>query len=155
MDVENTRIVPGNHFQEYRINMDLFNTDTGSIFKDRDTLQDGYIPDDLAGNTRDEEMQMLATALQPVIHGNTPDNVLLRGPNGSGKTAAVRIVLDVLQHEIKQIDGHEFSPIIVNGSQHNTGYQLTRDIANRLHPEEEYKQGGLFRRGTTACSTGS
>lgn len=121
--------------------MDLFNTDTEYIFTDRDTLHDGYVPDDLAGNTRDEEMQMLATALQPIIHGNTPDNVLLRGPNGSGKTAAVRIVLDVLQHKVKQIEECEFSPIIVNGSQHNTGYQLSRDIANRLHPETEYKQG--------------
>ncbi len=121
--------------------MDLFNTDTESIFKRRDTLQDGFVPNDLAGNTRDEEMQMLAAALQPVIHGNTPDNVLIRGPNGSGKTAAVRIVLDVLQHEIEQIDGREFSPIIVNGSQHNTGYQLSRDLANRLHPEQEFKQG--------------
>lgn len=121
--------------------MDLFNTDTKSIFKNRDTLHDGYVPDDLAGKTRDEEMQMLATALQPVIHDNTPDNVLLRGPNGSGKTAAVRIVLDVLQHEVEQIDGREFTSIVINGSQHNTGYQISRDLANRLHPEEEFKQG--------------
>ncbi|WP_330633630.1 Cdc6/Cdc18 family protein [Halocatena halophila] len=121
--------------------MDLFNTETESIFKRRDTLQDGFVPDDLAGNTRDEEMQMLATALQPVIHGNSPDNVILRGPNGSGKTAAVRIVLDILSHEISQIEEREFSPIIVNGSQHNTGYQLTRDLANRLHRDKEFKQG--------------
>lgn len=125
--------------------MNLFNTDTDTqVFRNRDTLQDDYVPDELAGNTRDSEMQQLATALQPIIHGDSPDNVILRGPNGSGKTAAGRVVLNVLEHEIEQVDNRTFSHVLVNGSQHNTGYQLTRELANKLHPAEDYKQGHSY-----------
>ncbi|WP_231189420.1 AAA family ATPase [Haladaptatus sp. DYF46] len=125
--------------------MKLFNTDIDAqVFRDRDTLQDDYVPEELAGNTRDDELQQLAAALQPIIHGNAPDNVILRGPNGSGKTAAVRIVLNVLGHEINQLDQREFSYLIVNGSQHNTGYQLARELANKLHNDTEFKQGHSY-----------
>ncbi|QIB79085.1 AAA family ATPase [Haloferax volcanii] len=125
--------------------MKLFNTDTETqVFRNRDSLQDDYVPDELAGDTRDDEMQQLATALQPIITGDQPDNVLVRGPNGSGKTAAVRVVLNILDYEIESIEGVNFSYVIVNGSQHNTGYQLTRDLANKLHPDTDFRQGHSY-----------
>lgn len=35
--------------------MKLFNTDTETqVFRNRDSLQDDYVPDELAGDTRDD-----------------------------------------------------------------------------------------------------
>lgn len=128
---------------QYPAPMELFNTNPNdTVFANRDTLQGDYIPDELAGNTRDNEMKQLAEVLQPIINGDSPDHVILRGPNGSGKTATVRIVLNVLEHRMKQVE-KEFSPLIINGAQHTTGYQLTRDLANKLH-SKEYKQGHSY-----------
>ncbi|QLH78659.1 AAA family ATPase [Halosimplex rubrum] len=56
-----------------------------------------YVPDRLLH--RDAEQNALARAFEPALRGERPDDVLLYGPHGVGKTALVRHTVSDLQDE--------------------------------------------------------
>ncbi|KTG19118.1 AAA family ATPase, partial [Haloferax profundi] len=83
----------GNYF-------DTFET----IFQNKDLLQIDHVPDSeqlIIG--REDELNALANSLQPAIHGQKPNNVLLYGKTGTGKSLCSKfIVQQLVQAGVKQ-----------------------------------------------------
>ncbi|MFC4553526.1 MULTISPECIES: Cdc6/Cdc18 family protein [Halorussus] len=63
-----------------------------SVFRDRDALREQYSPDSLVG--RDDEWDRLTDELMDIYWGDLPDDIVIYGPNGSGKTETIRKALD-------------------------------------------------------------
>ncbi|MCL6088752.1 MAG: AAA family ATPase [Candidatus Marsarchaeota archaeon] len=76
---------------------------------------------------RKDEIRRIADALRPLTEGRTPDNLLILGGSGSGKTAAIQYVL-------KQLNEHtsRTKAIYVNCWQHHTRMAIYSLIANAL-----------------------
>lgn len=62
-----------------------------SVFRNRDVLREEYSPDSLVG--RDDEWDRLTDELMNAYWGDRPDDLVIYGPNGSGKTETIRKVL--------------------------------------------------------------
>lgn len=64
------------------------NASTAGVFADRAVLSPEYVPDRLVG--REEELANVEYALNPMIFGREPDDVLVSGPCGAGKTVSAK-----------------------------------------------------------------
>lgn len=71
------------------------NTDRGSIFRDVNALNPKRTPTEEEFVERDEEMDRMESILQYIDHGGAR-HFLVTGPSGTGKTMAVKIILQDL-----------------------------------------------------------
>jgi orc1/cdc6 family replication initiation protein len=60
-------------------------------------LQDDFLPQEVVH--RHEEMNRLSAALAPVVDDGRPENALLSGPSGAGKTCIARYAVSELERE--------------------------------------------------------
>ncbi|MBS3147838.1 ORC1-type DNA replication protein [Candidatus Woesearchaeota archaeon] len=72
------------------------------LFKDKLILQSNYTPENIAH--RDEQIQLLANILAPVLRGEKPSNVFIYGKTGTGKTLTARYTTNQLSSIAKQKD---------------------------------------------------
>ena len=68
------------------------------MITDARVLRDEFVPNDVVH--RDDEMNALTRALQPIVEGNTARTAFLFGPSGAGKTCLARFALDRLQERV-------------------------------------------------------
>jgi len=68
-----------------------------SVFRNESTLSTKYEPDEPIG--REAELTQIADALRPLTRGNPPENLVVYGPAGTGKTTVVKHVLDELSDQ--------------------------------------------------------
>lgn len=87
------------------------------MIHDARVLQDDFLPREVVH--RHEEMNRLSAALEPVIDGNRPEDALLSGPSGAGKTCLARYALAELESEVLDIATH-----YVDCWQHSTHYRV-------------------------------
>jgi len=64
----------------------------GSIFRDEHVFEIDFLPETF--EHRDTQMQTLKYAFRPAIRGNRPLNTIVRGPPGTGKTTAIKLLFD-------------------------------------------------------------
>jgi len=77
-----------------------------SIFVSKEVLSEDHQPDQIL--ERDEEIDQYRHALQDVLFGRTPQNVMLYGKAGLGKTAVTKYMMEALQDEVtKRPDADE------------------------------------------------
>jgi len=69
-----------------------------SIFVSKEVLSEDHQPDQIL--ERDEEIDQYRHALQDVLFGRTPQNVMLYGKAGLGKTAVTTYMMEALQDEV-------------------------------------------------------
>lgn len=69
------------------------------ILVNKDVLSPDYIPSRLIG--RDEQISKLAYLMRHVLNNKRPDNVLIFGPPGCGKTVVSKHVLNSLNAKLK------------------------------------------------------
>ena len=97
----------------------------GSVFKDERALLPDYLPDSLLH--RDSEIKEMALNLRAVAKGKKPENMVLIGPTGTGKTSCTR-------HVLKQLS--EYSrralPIYINCWELSTRHAILNKIAFSL-----------------------
>jgi orc1/cdc6 family replication initiation protein len=67
------------------------------MIRDARVLQDDFLPREVVH--RHEEMNRLSAALSPVVDGQRPENALLTGPSGAGKTCIARYAVSELERE--------------------------------------------------------
>jgi len=70
---------------------------SGNVISNPHVFEGEYVPDRLLH--RDAEQNTLARAFEPALEGERPDDILLYGPHGVGKTALVRHTMSDLQAE--------------------------------------------------------
>ena len=99
---------------------------TQSLIKNEAALDYEYLPKQIP--YRESEQHYLATCIKPLFAERSARNLLIYGPPGIGKTAAVRHVLRELEDETDDI-----FPIYINCWQHNTSYKVCVEICEQLN----------------------
>jgi orc1/cdc6 family replication initiation protein len=72
------------------------------VIEDARVLQDEFIPEEI--EHRNDELNRLSKALEPCLDGGTPENTVLFGPSGTGKTCIAKHTLNQLREESPDID---------------------------------------------------
>jgi Cdc6-like AAA superfamily ATPase len=75
--------------------------DEPGVIQDARVLQDDHLPREIVH--RHEEMNGIAGALEPVVAGDTPQDTLLTGPSGAGKTCIARATLNKLEEQVLDV----------------------------------------------------
>ena len=72
-----------------------------SIFRDRSVLTHDFIPQHFPH--RDFQIRTLGEILAPALKGFKPSNLFIYGKTGTGKTAVIRYVLNILEKEARKL----------------------------------------------------
>ena len=70
-----------------------------SLFKDKQTLQANYSPEDIPH--RDKQIEQIASILAPSLLGQKTSNLFIYGKTGTGKTLSVQHVANELSRRVK------------------------------------------------------
>jgi cell division control protein 6 len=100
-----------------------------TVIDDRRVLTADFLPNRMVH--RDSERKEIASALEPVLEGEQPRDVLVHGPPGTGKTTMARYVVDKLkEHDSSVVSGY------VNCWRHSSRfeiyYNLLQDMGERM-----------------------
>ena len=95
-----------------------------SVLRSEAYLAASHTPQKPVG--RDQAIEQIADALRPLARHKTPDNLLVYGPAGTGKTTCVRHVLDKLEDETR------VKPVYINCWQYNTRPSLLTQLLIEL-----------------------
>lgn len=103
-----------------------------SLFKNKEALRPGYLPETLLHRTHQTEQ--LATILAPILKDETPSNILITGLTGVGKTAVVKHVCTELGGVSKTSTKHTLSILYFNCKMNkiNTEYRLLASLVREL-----------------------
>lgn len=108
-----------------------------TIFAEKSVLTEDYQPEEIL--ERDEEIEEYRYALQDVLFGRAPENIMLYGKAGLGKTAVTKYMMEALQEEAEkreQADDLYVHEINCNGK---TLFVAVRQLVNSLLPENASK----------------
>ncbi len=108
-----------------------------TIFADKEVLTESYQPGTIL--ERDDEIEEYRYALQDVLFGREPENVMLYGKAGLGKTAVTTYILEALQTEVEtrdEADELHIHEINCNGK---TVFMVVRQLVNTLLPANASK----------------
>ena len=108
--------------------MGLFDTtlrDDQTLFRNEEALDFDFIPKLLP--YREQQQRAVATLIQPLLTGRNGRNLLVFGPPGVGKTAAIRWVLNDLEETSDDV-----YIIYINCWQKNTTFQIVAEICDQL-----------------------
>lgn len=96
-----------------------------SLIKNEAALDFEYLPRTIP--YREREQQYFATCMKPLFAGRSGRNLLIFGPPGVGKTAAVRHVLRELEDETDDVVS-----LYINCWQFNTSFKVLVEICEQL-----------------------
>ncbi|MDQ2052588.1 orc1/cdc6 family replication initiation protein [Natronolimnohabitans sp. A-GB9] len=115
-----------------------------SVFSHRDALAESYEPERIL--ERDEEIDQYAAALRPVVEGDTPDNIMVYGNTGAGKTAVTRYMIDMMYDACDTTDT-PLSTVQLNCNE-MTAFKVVRTLVNDLRDSsaDEFPARGLSTR---------
>lgn len=121
-----------NLFQKFRLRGEVGclvamfeNSNNGKgVLRSESYLTSNYLPEEPVG--RDNEVQRLVDALQPLTRRRQPENLLVYGPAGVGKTTVVRHVFDRLEEETRT------KAVYINCWQYNTRPSLLTELLIQL-----------------------
>ncbi|MFA1610032.1 Cdc6/Cdc18 family protein [Halobellus rubicundus] len=100
---------------------DVFESNSeGNIFRSEKYLDSGHQPEKPVG--RETEIQRIAQAIKPVRHGKTPENLLVHGPAGIGKSTTVKHVFDKFEDETSG------KAVFINSWKYNTRPSLLTEL---------------------------
>ncbi|MXR52037.1 AAA family ATPase [Halovenus sp. WSH3] len=104
----------------------MFDKSTASkgVLRSETYLNSGYHPDQPIG--RDSEIDRIADAVRPLTHRKKPENLLIHGPAGVGKTTCVKHVFDQLENETSA------RSVYINCWQYNTRSSLLTQLLIEL-----------------------
>jgi len=87
------------------------------MIHDARVLQDDFLPREIVH--RHDEMNRISAALDPVVRNERPEDVMLSGPSGAGKTCIARYALAELEREVLDLATH-----YVDCWEHSTHYRI-------------------------------
>lgn len=114
------------------VNDPLF--DSGhQIFSNKDLLKTGHVPeaDRIVG--RDAEISKLAERLNGAVHGYSPENVMIYGKTGTGKSLVSRHVSQRARNAAE--DGVDIGTAYVDCAEDNTETQAVSSLAAKVNDE--------------------
>jgi cell division control protein 6 len=102
------------------------------IFANKDLLRVQHLPDKDRIIGRDEELTQLANAIKDAAHGRTPNNVLVYGKTGTGKSLCTKYITNDLVSSAEKNDV-SVGVAYVDCFQDSTETQTVRSIADSLN----------------------
>jgi cell division control protein 6 len=96
----------------------------GGVLRSEQYLDTSYQPENPVG--RESEIERIAEAVKPLTHRRSPENLLVYGPAGVGKTTCVRYVFDRLEEETSS------KGVYINAWQYNTRPSLLTELLIQL-----------------------
>jgi len=112
---------------------DPFGDLTETIFSNKSVLNESYQPETIL--EREEEINAYRHALKDVLFGREPENIMIYGKAGLGKTAVTKYMMDALDEEI--IERGEATDLFIHKRNCNgrTLFMLVRSLVNELLPD--------------------
>lgn len=103
------------------------------IFANKDLLKIGHVPeaDRIVG--RDEEISKLAKRLNGAVHGYSPENVMIYGKTGTGKSLVSKHVCQRAQNAAQ--DAVKIGTAYIDCAEDNTETQAISSLAAKLNDE--------------------
>lgn len=105
------------------------------IFARKELLKVGHVPESSRIVGRDKEIEAVATELRPIVHGDPPNNIIIYGKTGTGKSLVARHVTERAQ---RAADSNNISVgvVYVDCAQHNTQTRVSRAVTQSLNDED-------------------
>ncbi len=100
-------------------------SDANSIIAKEEVLLPDYVPSEAIH--RANEMETIAAAINPMIHGKACTNLFITGPTGTGKTMCMKLVIDQLRDSSTKV-----IPVYVNCWEFATKMAVYYKIAEAL-----------------------
>lgn len=110
------------------------------MIKNDRVLQEEFIPDEI--EHRHDEVNRISSALEPIIDDDKPDNVILFGPTGTGKTCIAKFTVAQLREQIPELN-HQYVNCWQDYNRFRVIYRVleglgkTDDIRRRSTPKDE------------------
>lgn len=109
------------------------------IFARKELLHVGHVPEEDRIVGRDDEIQKVAEEVGAIVRGDPPNNVMIFGKTGTGKSLVSRHVADRAQSAANGNDVATAS-VYIDCSEADTETRATRQIASQLQRQTEYDQ---------------
>ena len=106
---------------------------TETIFTDKSVLSESYHPETIL--ERDEEIEAYRHALKDVLFGREPENIMIYGKAGLGKTAVTRYMMDALVEEVSEREAATELFVHKRNCNGKTLFMIVRSLVNELLPD--------------------
>ena len=106
------------------------------LFERKELLKVGHVPESTRIVGRDNEIESVATELRPVVQAEPPNNVMIYGKTGTGKSLVARHVTERARRAASA-RGVTVGTVYVDCAQHNTQTRVARAITRDLNDEDE------------------
>lgn len=117
-----------------------------SVFVNRDLVEPDTIIDEERIVGRDNQLESVVSFLKPTLQGNTPPNMLLYGPAGTGKSLIIGAVTQQII-ELCKSKGERFGVVTINCQPINTldqaVYELVQTTAKKVDSEIGVPETGV------------
>ncbi|SEW11356.1 Cdc6/Cdc18 family protein [Natrinema salifodinae] len=113
--------------------MDYFGSEN-EIFRNKELLQVSHLPDGDRIIGREDELTNLANAIKPATRGNTPNNVLVYGKTGTGKSLCSKFITN---QAVERAKGNDVSIGVayVDCLQESTETQAVQSAGHQLNDQ--------------------
>lgn len=99
------------------------------IFKNRDAVRHDYIPNHLPH--RENEIRYIGEVVAPLLLHNKASNLFIYGKPGTGKTAVVRFVLNILSKKAAELRVN-IKCILINSRLEGSEYRILASISKQM-----------------------
>ncbi|MFC5973635.1 orc1/cdc6 family replication initiation protein [Halomarina salina] len=108
------------------------NTGRVDIFSRKELLKVGHVPESTRIVGRDDEIEAVAAELRPIVHADPPNNVMIYGKTGTGKSLVARHVTERARAAAEN-NGVSVGTVYVDCAQHNTQTRVARTVTRTLN----------------------
>ena len=113
-------------------NFDEKNPPHTNLFERKELLKVGHVPESTRIVGRDEEIEAVAAELRPIVQGQPPNNTIIYGKTGTGKSLVARHVTERAKRAA-EAQGLSVGMAYVDCAQHNTQTRVARSITRTLN----------------------
>ncbi|WP_424016333.1 Cdc6/Cdc18 family protein (plasmid) [Halorientalis pallida] len=113
-------------------NLDEDDPDRADIFARKELLKVGHVPESARIVGRDEEIEAVAAELRPIVRGDPPNNVMIYGKTGTGKSLVARHVTERAKRAAESNDV-AVGTVYIDCAQHNTETRVARSVTRSLN----------------------
>lgn len=116
----------------------LFNWDDerNAIFDRKELLKVGHVPESARIVGRDHEIEAIAAELRPIVQSDPPNNVIVYGKTGTGKSLVARHVTERARRAANAQDVSA-GAVYIDCAQHNTQTRVARMITRSLNNSDQ------------------
>ncbi|MWV65453.1 AAA family ATPase [Halorubrum sp. JWXQ-INN 858] len=102
------------------------------VFARKELLKVGHVPESARIVGRDDEIEAIAAELRPLVRGDPPNNVMIYGKTGTGKSLVARHVTERARRAAES-NGVSVGTVYVDCAQYNTQTRVARTVTRSLN----------------------